>query len=44
MYHKLNILDSALSIYNKLITLETNNIDIYNNIGLILQSEKLQRS
>ena len=31
---------SSLSIYNKLITLETNNIDIYNNIGLILQSEK----
>ena len=43
MYHKLNILDSALSIYNKLITLETNNIDIYNNIGLILQSEKITK-
>lgn len=36
-YHKLNKLDQALSLYNKLIILDPQNIEVLNNIGFILQ-------
>ncbi|MAJ14449.1 MAG: hypothetical protein CMN44_05705 [SAR116 cluster bacterium] len=36
-YHKLNRLDHALSIYDRLIILDTQNIEVLNNIGLIYQ-------
>ena len=39
-YHNTNQLDSALLVYKNLINLDPNNVDVYNNLGLILSENK----